>query len=109
MPAWEPAWKKAVPVTHFGTMPATLVTSTARFAATLQVGNVMPDLHRIAVLGGIYSNHLALAAALDDVKRRGVDACYCVGDVGAFGPHPDRIFPLLQEAGVVSIQGNYDN
>ena len=31
------------------------------------------------------------------------------GDLGAFGPHPDRVFPLLRAAGVLCIQGNYDN
>lgn len=67
----------------------------------------MPE--RIAVFGGVYSNHLALAAALADVRPRGVTACYCLGDLGAFGPHPDRVFPLLQEHDVVCIQGNYDN
>jgi diadenosine tetraphosphatase ApaH/serine/threonine PP2A family protein phosphatase len=69
----------------------------------------MPELHRIAVFGGIYNNYLALHAALADVRRRAVDACYCLGDLGAFGPHPDRVFPLLQEGGVQCIQGNYDN
>jgi predicted phosphodiesterase len=64
---------------------------------------------RIAVFGGIYSNHLALAAALADVRRRGVDVLYCLGDLGAFGPHPDRVFPLLKENNVQCIQGNYDN
>jgi predicted phosphodiesterase len=61
------------------------------------------------VFGGIYSNHLALAVALEDARRRGVEAVYCLGDLGAFGPHPDRVFPLLHEYGVVCIQGNYDN
>jgi predicted phosphodiesterase len=69
----------------------------------------MLELNRVAVFGGIYSNSLALTAALDDARRRGVDACYCLGDLGAFGPHPDRVFPLLQDAGVACIQGNYDN
>lgn len=81
----------------------------ARSVPTRPVENVMPELDRIAVFGGIYSNHLALAAALADARRRGVDALYCLGDLGAFGPHPDRVFQLLQEAGVVCIQGNYDN
>jgi predicted phosphodiesterase len=66
-------------------------------------------MDRIAVFGGIYSNHLALAAALDDARRRGVQALFCLGDMGAFGPHPDRVFPLLREHGVGCIQGNYDN
>jgi predicted phosphodiesterase len=69
----------------------------------------MPDLNRIAVFGGIYSNYLALAAALRDAHRRGVDACYCLGDLGAFASHPDRVFPLLHEHDVQCIQGNYDN
>src|SRR4051812_17542133 len=66
-------------------------------------------MRRIAVFGGIYSNHLALAAALEDARRQGAEALYCLGDLGAFGPHPDRVFPLLHEHGVVSIQGNYDH
>jgi predicted phosphodiesterase len=69
----------------------------------------MPDLTRIAVFGGIYNNYLALQAALADARRRNVQACYCLGDLGAFGPYPDRVFPLLHEAGVSCIQGNYDN
>jgi diadenosine tetraphosphatase ApaH/serine/threonine PP2A family protein phosphatase len=64
---------------------------------------------RIACFGGIYSNYLALAAAIADARCRGVDAMYCLGDLGAFGPHPDRVFPLLHEHGVVCMQGNYDN
>jgi diadenosine tetraphosphatase ApaH/serine/threonine PP2A family protein phosphatase len=34
---------------------------------------------------------------------------YCLGDLGAFGPHPDRVFPLLVEHGVICLQGNYDH
>jgi len=66
-------------------------------------------LSRIACLGGIYSNYLALADALQDIQRRGVDAIYCLGDLGAFGPYPDRVFPLLREADVQCVQGNYDH
>ncbi len=63
----------------------------------------------IAVLGGIYSNHLALEAALSDIRSRGIENVYCLGDLGAFGPHPDRTVDLLRDAGVETIQGNYDN
>ncbi len=69
----------------------------------------MPELTRIAVFGGVYSNYLALDAALADAGRRGAQACYCLGDLGAFGPHPDRVFPLLRDHDVRCIQGNYDN
>jgi predicted phosphodiesterase len=57
----------------------------------------------------VYSNYLALDAAIRDARARGVDAFYCLGDVGAFGPHPDRVFPLLVENEVVCLQGNYDD
>ena len=64
---------------------------------------------RIACFGGLYSNYLALESALDDARARGIDAMYCLGDMGAFGPHPDRVFPLLHEHNVQCVQGNYDH
>jgi predicted phosphodiesterase len=64
---------------------------------------------RIALFGGVYSNHLALAALLDDAPRRGAARIYCLGDLGAFGPHPDKVFPLLRDAQIPVVQGNYDN
>src|SRR6266852_5731391 len=88
-------------------MPVTPAINTARSAPTPRAEAAMPD--RIAVFGGIYSNHLALDAAIRDAQHRGVDAIYCLGDLGAFGPHPDLVFPLLQANGVLCIQGNYDN
>jgi len=69
----------------------------------------MTTLHRIACFGGIYSNHLALAVALDDAHQRGVDAIYCLGDFGGFGPLPNRSLELLREHNVYCIQGNYDH
>jgi predicted phosphodiesterase len=69
----------------------------------------MPERTRIAVFGGIYSNYLALEAALSDARKRGAEAVYCLGDLGAFGPYPDRVFPLLHEHSVHCVQGNYDH
>ncbi len=64
---------------------------------------------RVACLGGLYSNYLALQSALSDLQSRSVDAVYCLGDLGAFGPYPDRIFPLLHEHRVICLRGNYDD
>src|SRR5258705_1132085 len=64
---------------------------------------------RVAVFGGVYNNHLALAAAIADARRRGCEKLFCLGDLGAFGPHPDKVFPLLIENAVETMQGNYDN
>ena len=63
---------------------------------------------RIAVLGGIYNNHYALAALLEDAARRGAEAVYCLGDLGGFGPNPEKVWPLLVQGRVLSIQGNYE-
>ncbi|MDE2719190.1 metallophosphoesterase family protein [Candidatus Palauibacter polyketidifaciens] len=68
-----------------------------------------PEPRRIAVFGGVYSNHLALAAAIEDATDRGAEALYCLGDLGAFGPHPDRVFPLLIDHDVRVLRGNYDD
>jgi diadenosine tetraphosphatase ApaH/serine/threonine PP2A family protein phosphatase len=67
-----------------------------------------PEYRRIAVFGGIYNNAHALEATLADSRRRGAEAVFCLGDMGGFGPHPDRVFPLLRDGGVLAIQGNYD-
>jgi diadenosine tetraphosphatase ApaH/serine/threonine PP2A family protein phosphatase len=70
----------------------------------------MIDAHsRLAFFGGVYNNYLALEAAISDARTRGVDAMYCLGDLGAFGPYPDRVFPLLAENHITTIQGNYDH
>ncbi|HEY4561925.1 MAG TPA: metallophosphoesterase family protein [Thermoanaerobaculia bacterium] len=63
---------------------------------------------RIAVFGGVYSNHLALLELLEDAARRGAEAVYCLGDLGAFGPHPEKVRPLLAQGQVLAIQGNYE-
>jgi hypothetical protein len=62
----------------------------------------------VALFGGVYSNRQALAAVLSDIGARDVDAVFCLGDLGGFGPHPDRVFPLLRDGGVRVVQGNYD-
>src|SRR5688500_491400 len=63
---------------------------------------------RIAVFGGVYSNAPALRAMLEDARAREVEAVFCLGDVGGFGPHPDGVYPLLREAGVHMVRGNDD-
>ena len=67
------------------------------------------EYHRIAVFGGVYSNHLALEAALTDAKRRNVDEVICLGDLGAFGPHPDKAARVLRDSGIPVVCGNYDD
>ncbi|MCA9174869.1 MAG: metallophosphoesterase [Planctomycetales bacterium] len=73
------------------------------------VDHVATDAETLALFGGVYSNYLALEAAIHDALQRGAERLYCLGDLGAFGPHPDRVFPLLRKHGVICLQGNYDD
>ncbi len=63
---------------------------------------------RIVVFGGVYNNHLALASLLEAASAHRAEAIYCLGDLGGFGPHPERVRPLLEQGGVLGIQGNYE-
>lgn len=62
----------------------------------------------MAAVGGPYNNHLALRAALEDARHRGATRLFCLGDLGGFGPNPEKIRPILEEFGVETIAGNYD-
>ena len=64
---------------------------------------------RVAVFGGVYSNHHALTAAIEDARLRGADRLLCLGDLGAFGPHPDKSVDILRTEGVEVVRGNYDD
>ena len=66
------------------------------------------DVTRFAFIGGIYSNYHALVATLADIARRQIDATYFLGDLGAFGPYPNRVPELLIDRGIQGIQGNYE-
>ena len=68
-----------------------------------------PSLRRAAFFGGVYSNSLALEAAIRDAGRRGAEALFCLGDLGGFGPHPQRVPSVLREHGVTVVQGNYED
>jgi len=63
---------------------------------------------RVAVCGGVYSNHFALAAFLEIARGFGAEAVYCLGDLGAFGPSPESVRPLLAQGAVRMVQGNYE-
>lgn len=66
--------------------------------------------HPIALFGGVYNNHLSLAALKQDALHRGAQTIICLGDMGGFGPSPDKVFPLLrQDPNMYVMQGNYDH
>ena len=60
------------------------------------------------MFGGVYANPYALRALLDDARERDCDELYCLGDLGGFGAECDAVWPLLAQADVRCIAGNYD-
>lgn len=69
----------------------------------------MTPVQKLAAFGGVYSNHLALRAAIDDARGRGADALVCLGDLGAFGPSPDKSAAMIRDEGIPVVRGNYDD
>lgn len=63
---------------------------------------------RVVVFGGVYSNAQALDALLCRAADLDADAVYCLGDLGGFGPHPERIRARIEQGEVRVIQGNYE-
>ncbi len=63
---------------------------------------------RIVAFGGVYNNHFALEALLAEAAGCRAEAIYCLGDLGGFGPNPEKVRPLLEEGGVLGVQGNYE-
>lgn len=62
---------------------------------------------RIVLCGGPYSNFGSVEAFLNqtaDVTYR-----FCLGDIGGFGPLPNRTIERLRAAEVICLQGNYDH
>ena len=66
----------------------------------------LDDSGTIAICGGPYSNFSSLEAFIEETK----DAShrFCLGDIGGFGPHPDRSIELLKKNNILCLQGNYD-
>lgn len=64
---------------------------------------------RLALFGGVYANLPALDAVLADLERRDIDAAWCLGDLGGFGPHVNETTDRVRAAGVPMLRGNYDD
>ena len=63
---------------------------------------------RYGVLADIHGNLYALRAALDELRRRGVDGWLVAGDLVGYGPHPNECVELVAGLGAVCVAGNHD-
>ena len=67
---------------------------------------VIDSDNTLYLFGGPYSNFSSLEAFLNKTKNSKYR--FCLGDIGGFGPHPDRSIELLKNHHIICLQGNYD-
>ena len=63
---------------------------------------------KIAVISDIHGNLEALNTVLEDIKKRGIDKIYCLGDIVAKGTHQQECVDLVRSNCEVVIKGNCD-
>lgn len=63
----------------------------------------------LAFISDIHGNKAALEAVLEDVRERGIETVYCLGDLVGYGPDPGGVIDLVRSAGIPTIAGNYDD
>ncbi|MGF1538718.1 MAG: metallophosphoesterase family protein [Elainellaceae cyanobacterium] len=62
----------------------------------------------MAVLSCIHGNLEALEAVLKDIDQQSVDQIYCLGDLVGYGPYPNEVVARIQELGIPTCQGCWD-
>lgn len=66
-------------------------------------------MDRIAIVSDIHGNLPAFHAVLEDIRLRGVQHIYCLGDLVGKGPHPAEAVDLTIAHCEVVLQGNWDD
>jgi diadenosine tetraphosphatase ApaH/serine/threonine PP2A family protein phosphatase len=62
-----------------------------------------------AIISDSHSNLQALRTVLEDIKQRGVEKIYCLGDIIGYGPEPAECLDLIAERVTASLCGNHDH
>lgn len=62
---------------------------------------------RRALISDIHGNLEALQAVLGDIREKGIDEIYCLGDIVGYGPNPRECLDAVRRLPVV-ILGNHD-
>ena len=64
---------------------------------------------RIGIISDIHGNLPALEAVLQDLKPKGLDVLYCLGDLVGYAAFPNEVIERLRAEGIPTIMGNYDD
>ena len=66
-------------------------------------------MDKIAIISDIHGNLEALKSVLEDIRNRGIDKIYCIGDIIFKGVHSSECLKLVRENCQVILQGNCDD
>lgn len=66
-------------------------------------------MDKIAIISDIHGNMTALEAVLADIKARGIDLIYNLGDLVGKGPQSDLTIDRCREVCQVIVRGNWDD
>lgn len=66
-------------------------------------------MSRAAFISDVHANLEALQAVLADIRLRGFEEVYCLGDVVGYGPDPIATTDLIRATCKVTIRGNHDD
>jgi predicted phosphodiesterase len=67
------------------------------------------QIDKIALISDVHGNMPALDVVLADIKRRGIDLIYNLGDLVGKGPSSPQTLDLCREVCQVIVRGNWDD
>jgi predicted phosphodiesterase len=65
-------------------------------------------MDRIAIISDIHGNIPALEAVLSDIKDKGINRIFCLGDLAGKGPKSVEAVDMIRDVCELVIQGNWD-
>jgi diadenosine tetraphosphatase ApaH/serine/threonine PP2A family protein phosphatase len=63
---------------------------------------------RYGILADVHGNLFALRAAVQRLRREGLDEWLCAGDLIGYGPHPNECVEVIAELGGLCVAGNHE-
>lgn len=66
-------------------------------------------MDQIALIADLHGNLPALEATLADIRRRGIDQIFCLGDLVGKGPHSAQAVDWCQTVCAQTVKGNWDD
>jgi protein phosphatase len=66
-------------------------------------------MDKVALISDIHGNMPALEAVLTDIRQRGIELIYNLGDLVGKGPYSDQVVDRTREVCQVVLRGNWDD